>query len=83
MKLVERFQTLDGQEYKTKRDALQHLDKLYGCKMTSLFNRMNLETDFKYERCTNWIDENLDLFVELKRIKDDMVLDTADMEDDG
>lgn len=72
--MIERtiYQTLDGAHHDTPDDAKRHLDRLYGAVLTSLAHQaIRVE---KYAAMCDFLDSNLDAFIELKRLRDDMEL---------
>lgn len=69
MKEIIMVKTFDNLVHQTKRDATKHLDKLYGDIILPLSRKL---CQMKYTEASDFIDENLDEFVKLKTIKDDM-----------
>lgn len=80
MHYVTKIQTFDGTLHETKKDALRHLDRLYGDAMTRICHQI-CSLDGKYRSITTWVDENLDVFKPLIRIKADMEMHGDDPED--
>lgn len=69
MERVIRYVTYDKEEHKTIVDAQKHLDVLYGNILCPLAAKM--AQICKYVAMGDYIDENLDLFLELDKIKKD------------
>lgn len=67
------YQTSDGQQFEHREDADRHADRRYGELVTKLAHEL-VQID-KYSRMALFIDENLDRFVALKALKDDMQLE--------
>ena len=81
MKTITMYVTLDNAKHATQKDALRHLEALHGNKLSSLAARLLQEGNCKHVSTGNFIDENLPLFAELQRIKDDMTLLQDDEEE--
>jgi hypothetical protein len=71
IKLIETF---DGKRHETKSDALHHLEEIYGDKLSKVSRDIIQLLDYKdrYLKVIEFIDNNLELFVELSEIKADM-----------
>jgi hypothetical protein len=82
MKTITMYVTFDNARHATQKDALRHLEALHGNKLSSLAARLLQEGNCKHISTGNFIDENLPLFAELQRIKDDMQLITDDNEEE-
>lgn len=78
MKTITMYQTYDGAVHPTQKAAYHHLDVKYGDLMSRVAGKL-CQID-KYKATSEYIDENLDQFLLLKQIKDDMKLieDTED-----
>lgn len=76
MKKIEKYQTLNGALHDTVQDAQRHLKKLYGDHLLAIGRNI---ANSSYTNVTEYIDSNLDLFVKLKAIKDDMKLEIQDV----
>jgi hypothetical protein len=71
MKLISRYETFDGHIHVCQHDAKKHLDVLYAdvlCKVARDLVPLN------YVQMAEYLDENLEKFLHLKDIKDDIVL---------
>lgn len=68
MKRVTKFETLDGKLFDSERDAKRHAEKRYGDALLSLGRRL---THQSYTFVTDFIDENLEAFIQLKALKQD------------
>ena len=79
MKRVIRFQTVDGALHETASAARGHADRRYGEAMTRLAHRAVQQE--KYTKMVDFIDNNLDAFVELKALKADIDLENDDGEE--
>jgi len=79
MKRVIRFQTADGALHETASAARGHADRRYGEAMTRLAHRAVQQE--KYTKMVDFIDNNLDAFVELKALKADIDLENDDGEE--
>lgn len=75
MKHVTRIQTLDGKLFEDKHLARNHAERRYGDAL-SKFSRLFVGLNYA-EMCV-YIDENLDAFVELHQLKDDIPLEIND-----
>lgn len=76
MEIVKRYIVNDGSLFESEKLARHYLDKIYGDKLLPLASKLvNFD---KYTEMVSYIDENLDKFIELKRIKDDMNLIALD-----
>ena len=79
MKPISMYQTFDGKLHFLQSDAKKHLDSLYADKLLPLAGKLaNID---KYTEMAGFIDGKLELFAELQRIKDDMILVTANEEE--
>jgi len=81
MKNVNKIQTFDGVFHDNTKDAMRHLDKLYGDVLTKIAHQLTA-CDGKYIRISEYLDENLTSFDGLLRIKRDMQLEIDDEEED-
>lgn len=72
MKKVTKFETFDGVLHDNEKKAAQYLGRVYVNVLDRLSARMVDTTDGKYVKTQEFIDANLDTFVELKMIKDDL-----------
>ena len=72
MKLVNRIVTADGVVHSDTNEAVRHLDRRYGEKISKLSSKLIAETDGKYTKIQEFIDANLGAFKELMDIKHDM-----------
>lgn len=64
--------TFDNVGHESAKDAERYLDRIYGNKISRISHQIvHLRT---YADVSDFIDNNLDKFIELKKIKDDMVL---------
>ena len=75
MKLLTKVQTFDGALHANHDAATRHLDRLYGDAICKLSSRMITETEGKYMRIQEFIDDNLSAFEELIKIKQDMTVE--------
>lgn len=72
MKWVQRIQTRDGALHETAREAKKHAEVMYGNKLLPLAGKL-AQMD-KYSAVSDYLDANLDTFLELKALKDDLEL---------
>jgi hypothetical protein len=77
MELVTRIKTLDGKTHDNKKDALRHLDRLYGDILLRIARDLG---ELNYTGRSDYIDQNLDLFVRLSKIKADMQIEEPEEE---
>lgn len=77
MKHVTKIQTFDGKLHTHVLDARRHLDKLYGDALTKIAHQL-CNCDGKYAKISEWLDENLDSFEEVLRIKRDLQVETEE-----
>lgn len=71
MKKIIMIQTFDNVKHNTSIDAKKHLEKLYGDLILNISKKL---LNMKYSQISNYIDSNLNLFLELKKIKDDFAM---------
>ena len=81
MKTITMYVTFDNHIHATQREALKYLEVLHGTKLSTLSARLLQEGNCKHVSTGNFIDENLPLFAELQRIKDDMMLPSELLQD--
>lgn len=79
MKRVIRFQTADGALHETASAARGHANRRYGDALTRLAHRAVQQE--KYTKMLEFINNNLDAFVELKALKADIDLENDDGEE--
>ncbi|RQP11931.1 MAG: hypothetical protein EAS51_04180 [Microbacteriaceae bacterium] len=79
MKRVTMYQTADGELHPSEQDAARHADRRYGDALTSLAHRAVQQE--KYTKMVDFINNNLDAFVELKALKADIDLENGDEEE--
>jgi hypothetical protein len=73
MKQSFKYTTYDGALHDTPKAALQHLDKRY----TELLCKVARDVlNLGYVQATEYINDKLDLFIELQSIKDDKAIET-------
>jgi len=82
MERVKFIQTFDKILHQDIVTARRHLDKLYGETVNRLAAKAISDTEFKYSKLIEFIDRNLDEFVFLNTIKQDMVMEEEYPEDD-
>ena len=78
MKKVLVYETHDKQIFDSYDDANKYLDKKYGNLLTRTVNKLLDETDGKYQKMVYWLDENLNTFLILNKIKNDMELESIE-----
>lgn len=76
MRQVVKIQTRDGVLHDSPEDARRHADRVYGEALTRLAHRA-VALD-KYTKMVDFLDANLDAFVELKALKQDMEMENRD-----
>lgn len=80
MQKVTRYKTLDGVLHDTPRAAQAHADKVYGLLLCSLAHEsLRIE---KYLAMQEFIEANLDRFLELNKLKQDRELQQDEDEDE-
>lgn len=73
MKRIIKFETADGVLHTTESDARRHAEKRYGEQLSHMAHQIvSLE---KYTKIQEFIDERLEVFETLKRMKDDANLE--------
>lgn len=72
MKSITMFQTYDGAVHPSQKAAKHHLDVKHGDLLSRIAGK--LAGIDKYVATGDWVDANLDQFLELDRIKKDMTL---------
>ncbi len=78
MKIIEAYQTLDGEVFTSYTKAKSHADKKFSDKLFPLCHAL---TGCKYKYVSELILNHLDDFVELKKLKDDLEKDYRAEED--
>lgn len=81
MNKVVRFQTSDNALHTTYTEAKRHAENRYDNLLTGLATQALRQE--KYVKMCEFIDANLDTFVELSRLKADILLDHKEVEDDS
>lgn len=79
MKRVIRYQTADGQLHASEQAAVRHAERRYGCALTKLAHQA-CRID-KYIAMGEFIEENLDNFQDLARLREDIALENPAEED--
>lgn len=82
MKIVQRVETFDGKLHIDRAAARQYLSRLH-CEVLSKISIDLCKCDAKHVATGNWVDENLQRFLDLHAIKKDMNVDSDDEEDDA
>lgn len=72
MKRITKIITFDGELFDSEKEAEKHLDKIYGDLLLMLSRNLCV---MNYTQVTDNIDGNLDKFIRLDRIKNDMILE--------
>ena len=80
MRQIRLVETFDKVTHKNIGDAKKHLEKLYADKLCAIAHTM-VRLD-SYSPVCAYIDGNLEKFMELKQIKDDMEFDKESVEFD-
>jgi len=73
MQIVDMVKTFDGKIHPTTGQATKHLDMLYANIICPLSGKL---AHIDSTKIGEYIDANLDKFLELARIKDDMEMDS-------
>lgn len=73
MKKIDMYQTLDGVNHADFFTAKKHAEKMYADELGAL-SREVLKLDSKYLATIGFIDHNLNRFVKLQQLKDDISL---------
>lgn len=77
MQKVTKYQTLDGFLHDTEQAASHHADKVYGVVLSSLAHEaLRVE---KYSDMLEFFNKNLDRFLKLQALKEDMELQEDDI----
>ena len=71
MKWVQRIQTRDGLVHETPQAAKRHAEARYADKLLPLSHKLIVQ---RLGDMAGFVDANLDAFIELKALKDDLVL---------
>ena len=80
MKKVIRYQSADGSLHETIQDAEIYTNNRYGLVLCALSKKLvSIE---KYNKMGDFIDSHLQEFLELKKLKDDILLENPEEEDD-
>lgn len=74
MKKVKVYEIASGARFDTYDEAQRVINKQYGNLLTSIA-RMIVAHEGKYVKIVQWIDENLDMFLKLAEIKQDLNLE--------
>ena len=70
MKYISVVQTFDGKTHATRRDAFNHLNKLYADILNPLAHKLNHKS---FDKVAEWVDSNLEQFTQLAIIRADRV----------
>lgn len=81
MKKVTRYQTLDGQLFTLPEAAKAHADREYGTALCRLARRV-VKVGEKYRDTTEFINDNLDDFFWLSRLKADIEIPEEEKDDE-
>jgi hypothetical protein len=73
MKWIQHVQTRDGKLHHDYIVAKRHAEKVYGEALSSVARKI-VALDWKYVATMEFLDANLDAFIELKALKDDIAL---------
>ena len=79
MKKIFKIQTFDGLEFDSVKDAERHLNNIHGILLAKLSHNI---VNLKFAQIGDYIDENVDLFVKLQTIKNDLLLENDQENDD-
>jgi len=71
MKLISCYESATGNIYKTQKEAEREIEKAYGAILTKISSEM-VHLDGKYTSIVSFIDANLERFVNLAQIKEDL-----------
>ena len=77
MKQINQIQTHDGIMHDSVQDATRYLQKQYGDCILGIGKKL---ANQNYTTVTNFINDNLNLFIQLQAIKDDMKIEWSDDE---
>lgn len=78
MKWIAMIQTRDGKLHPTVDKATRHAEKVYGEALSNMAHKVLLHGD-KYMKLQDFIDTNLDGFVALQVLKQDIILEKTDL----
>jgi len=79
VKKIEAWTTADGMIFLSEGEAKKHADERYGKALLQISKQMVDVTDGKYGRTSTFIEENLDKFLELHFLREDIKIgDTED-----
>lgn len=76
MRRITKIETRDGKLHSGQKEAQKHIDKIYGDILLKLAR--DLTNHMKYMETAEYLDANLDKFVELKAWKDDKKMEADD-----
>jgi len=71
MKTITMFVTFDGVKHDSLKSALNYLSAMYADKLSRLSAKLLQDGNCKHIATGDFIDNNLHLFAELQKIKDD------------
>lgn len=81
MKRVVRWETGDGCIFEQEFQAHHHANQRYGNALIALSHKLvQIE---KYSKMSTFVDENLSEFVQLKRLKDDIVVENEECDEEN
>jgi len=63
--------TYDGKIFDTQKEAKKYLDKIYGDKLLSIARVLTYQ---RYTAVADYIDDNINKFIELNIVKNDMLI---------
>ena len=83
MKAITKIQTVDGKLHDNEREALRHAEAVYTNAVHKLVGRMlNSAPTCKALNFADFIDENLNLFIALSPLKNDLKLEADDNDEE-
>ena len=81
MRRVIKYETSDGVLHDSEQDAERYADKRYGDLLSKTAVSLG-RTDGKYSLLTTYVDENLQVFLQLHALREDMKLVPSGTNDD-
>lgn len=71
------YETLDGNKYSSEHEAKKHIEKIYADLLLDIGRKL---ANQNYTNVTDYVDRNLQRFIQLARIKENMTLE-IDLDD--
>jgi hypothetical protein len=82
MKKIVVYEIFNGDRFDTYNEARKRIEWHHANLLSSITNKILTQGDGKYVKTGDWIDKNLELFLDLYKIKQDLHLEGSEDEDE-